>query len=355
MIPTIMIAVKDLTPGLMLSHPIITPDGKILLDRGGIINQRTIELLTIWDINYVHINSNDQVSETSLQEQFPSYSTDISVECRRFLNNYDTLVTSVANSFDFIRNQNKLPILELKDTSFTIYSSILTTGPAIMDYLLIGDHQLANEVSQHNVMVAYISGLIGRQLKMNESELQTLTLSGLLHDIGKMVIAKEGLAEPHAHVVNGGQLLRNVRGLPEEVMLSLLQHHEYLDGTGFPMGVTSHKIHPYAKIITIANIFHVETYKNDLCNPFAALTILSNDLFGKIDPIICQILIQQIRASLLHTHVMLSDGRQAEVFYFPPSNSNSPIVQTLDKEIIDLSESEDLTIHYLMNSDYMTS
>lgn len=353
MIATIMIAVKDLAPGLILSHSIITPEGKILLDRGGIITQRTIELLSIWDINYVHINVDNGPPEVQTQGQFSPYSTDISVECGRFLKNYSALTTSVKNSFDFIRNQHRVPVLELKDTSFTIYSSILTTGPAIMDYLLISDHQLANEVSQHNVMVAYISGLMGRQLKMGETELQTLTLGGLLHDIGKMVIAKEDLAEPHAHVVNGGQLLRNVKGLPEEVMLSLLQHHEYLDGTGFPMGVSGNKIHPYAKIISIANIFHVETYKNNLCNPFAALNFLSKDLFGKIDPTICQILIQQVRASLLHSHVMLSDGRQAEVFYFPPSNSNSPIVQTTNKEIIDLSTSKDLTISHLIHSDYM--
>ena len=354
MIATIMTAVKDLTPGLILSHTVITPDGKTLLGPGGTITSRIISLLRIWDIDYVHIDADDSLQETLTSVQFTSpYSADISAECAKFFQEYNTIVTTTTNSFDFVRNEKAVPLSEIKDISFNIYSSILTTGPAIMDYLLISDHQLANEVSKHSVMVAYICGLIGRQLKLSETELQILTLGSLLHDIGKMVISKTGSLEPHAHVINGGQLLRNVQGLPEEVLLSVLQHHEYLDGTGFPLGVHGSKIHPYAKIIAIANIFHCETYKQDSCNPFVALNILANDLFGKVDNKICQLFIGQIRASLLHSHVLLSDGRQAEVFYFPPSNSNSPIVQTTDKQLIDLSASKNITISKICSPTYV--
>jgi len=351
---TIMIAVKDLTPGRTLSHAVITPDGKTLLGQGGTITPRTISLLTMWDINYVHIDVDDDLQDIPVNAPIPSPLTaDISIECAKFFQEYDTIVTTASSSFDFVRNQKQIPVTALKETSFIVYSSILTTGPAIMDYLLISDQQLADEVSRHSVMIAYICGLIGTQMKFSDTELQTLTLSALLHDIGKMVIAKEGTPEPHAHVINGGQLLRNVQGLSEEVMLSVLQHHEFLDGTGFPMGVTSNKIHPHAKIITIANTFHNETYKNDRCNPFAALNVLSYDMFGKIDPRISEPFIQQIRASLLHSNVILSDGRQAEVLYFPPSNSNAPIVLTLDKKLIDLSESQHLTIARMCTPDYL--
>jgi len=351
---TIMIAVKDLTPGRTLSHAVITPDGKTLLGQGGTITDRTISLLTMWDINYVHINTDDDMQDILAGAPISSpFSADISIECAKFFEEYDSLLTTTSSSFDFVRNQKQVPVVALKETSFIVYSSILSTGPAIMDYLLISDQQLADEVSRHSVMVAYICGLIGKQMNLGDTELQTLTLSALLHDIGKMVIAKEGTPEPHAHVINGGQLLRNVEGLSEEVMLSVLQHHEYLDGTGFPMGVASSKIHPYAKIITIANIFHNETYKNDRCNPFAALNLLASDMFGKIDPRISEPFIQKIRASLLHSNVILSDGQQAEVLYFPPSNSNAPIVLTLDKKLIDLSVSEDITIARMCTPDYL--
>lgn len=353
-IATVMIDVKDLTPGLTLSHAIITPDGKILLEKGGIITQRTIALLSIWDINHIHINIHDSIKNTLAEAKLNTvYSSDISTECAHFFQEYDTILTSTANSFDFVRNQHKIPIVEIKDLSFLVYSSILTTGSAIMDYLLISDHDLVDEVSRHSVMVAYICGLIGGQMNFSETELQTLTLSALLHDIGKMVIAKEGSREPHGHVINGGQLLRSVQGIPEEVMLSILQHHEFLDGTGFPMGVSGARIHPYAKIIAIANTFHNEAYKTDHCNPFIGLDKLSNDQFGKLDPTIYLPFIRKIRSSLLHTNVILSDDRQAEVLYFPPSNSNAPIVQTTDKKLIDLSLSKKISISRLCTPNYI--
>jgi HD-GYP domain-containing protein (c-di-GMP phosphodiesterase class II) len=304
-----MIAVKDLTPGLILSHPVITPDGKVLLGEGGTVTPRAIALLTMWDINYVHIHSTEELEDAAIEIPVTtSDAANISVECAKFFQEYDNLVTSASSSFDFVRNQKQIPVLEIKETSFIIYSSILTTGPAIMDYLLISDQQLADDISRHSVMVAYICGLIGRQMKLT----------------------------------------------PDEIMISVLQHHESLDGTGFPMGVKGNKIHLYAKIIAIANIFHNETYKGDHCNPFLALNILADNItFAKIDAQIAQPFIQQIRTSLLHCNVLLSDGRQAEIFYFPPSNSNAPIVQTTDNQLIDLSTSPHITIKRLCTPGYL--
>jgi HD superfamily phosphohydrolase YqeK len=352
-IATKMIAVKDLTPGLTLSDAVVTPNGKTLLNQGGTITHRTISLLSMWDVSYVYINADDD-HEVSQQDNNPPQSTtfDISAECLQFFEEYDSIVTSTANSFDFVRNHNKVPILSLKDTSFGIYSSILTTGPAIMDYLLISDYQLADKVSRHTVMVSYICGLIGKLLKMSESEIKSLILAGLLHDIGRMVISDDGLPEPQAHVLNGAQLIRNVKGISDEITLSVLQHHEYLDGTGVPMGISSAKIHRYAKIIAIADVFHLKAYSEDFCNPIVALNALTKDMFGKLDPSICQIFTQQVRDSLLNSNVILSNGQEATIIYFPPSNSNDPVVKTINQKLIDLSAEKDLSIIKMCTIDF---
>lgn len=350
-----MIAVKDLTPGLILSDAVITPNGKTLLSQGGTITQRTISLLGMWDVNYVYINVEDDHEPSQEDIAKPQATTfDISAECMQFFQEYDSIVTSAANSFDFVRNHKKVPILSLKDTSFAVYSSILTTGPAIMDYLLISDYQLADKVSRHTVMVAYICGLIGRQLKMDDSELKALTLAGLLHDIGKMVIGNEELPEPQAHVINGAQLIKNVKGVPDEITLSVLQHHEYLDGSGVPMGVSAAKIHRYAKIIAIADIFHIHSYSEDYCNPFAALNTLSKDMFGKLDPSICQLLAHQVRDSLLNSNVILNDGQEATIIYFPP-NTNDPVIKTSDGKLRDLSTDRSLSIFKMCTPDFTPS
>lgn len=352
-IATKMIAVKNLTPGLILSDAVITPNGKTLLNPGGILTQRTISLLGLWDVNYVYINTEDDHGPLETEIQPPqSSSFDISAECRQFLQEYDSVLTSAANSFEFVRNQNKVPVLALKSTSFAVYSSILTTGPALMDYLLISDYKLANEVSRHTVMVAYICGLIGKQLHYNDIELKALTLAGLLHDIGKMVVSNENLPfTEKSHVLNGAQLIKDLKGISDEVTLSVLQHHEYLDGTGFPMGISSNKIHPYAKIIAIANVFHNQSYHEDYCNPFIALNVLTKDMFGKLDPSICQMFTKQVRDSLVNSNIILSDGQEAKIIFFP-QNSNDPIVRTLDHKLIDLSTDKTHSITRMCTPDY---
>jgi putative nucleotidyltransferase with HDIG domain len=350
-IATKMIAVKDLTPGLVLSDAVITPNGKTLLNPGGILTQRAISLLGMWDVNYVYINAEDDHEPLEIKVQ-PQSSFDISAECLQFFQEYDSVLTSTTNSFDFVRNQNKVPVLALKSTSFAVYSSILTTGPALMDYLLISDYKLAKEVSRHTVMVAYICGLIGKQLNYNEMELKALTLAGLLHDIGKMVISNESIPfTEKAHVIHGAQLIKDLKGISDEVTLSVLQHHEYLDGSGFPMGISAGKIHPYAKIIAIANVFHNHSYHEDYCNPFIALNVLTKDMFGKLDPSICQMFTKQVRDSLVNSKVILNDGQEATIIFFPP-NSNDPIVRTLDQQLIDLSTDKTRTINRMSTPDY---
>jgi len=351
-----MISVNDLTPGLILSDAVITPNGKTLLGKGSTISQRTISLLSMWDVNYVFINiedDQDPPTQEAAQPKAAPSSFFVSPECIQFLQEYDSITTSAENSFDFVSSKNKVPILSLKDTSFAIYSSILTTGPALMDYLLINDFQLATKISHHTVMVSYICGIIGRQLHFNEEEMKALTLAGLLHDIGRMVVSSDNLPEPQSHTINGAKLLKSVKGIPDEIILSVLQHHEYLDGTGAPMGVDGSKIHKYAKIIAIANIFHNNSYREECCNPFTALNILSNEMFGKLDPSICQLFTQQVRDSLVNCNVILSDNREATIIFFPASNSNTPIVRTTDEKLIDLSTEKDITILRMCTPDYV--
>ncbi|MDF2634562.1 MAG: metal dependent phosphohydrolase [Pelosinus sp.] len=349
-----MIAVKELSPGLIISDAVITPSGKTLLNPGGVLTERAISLLSMWDVNYVYINSEDDhepLPEEDAQPQSSSFN--ISAECMQFFQEYNSILTSTANSFAFVRDQSKVPILALKSTSFAVYSSILTTGPALMDYLLISDYQLADKIVRHTVMVAYICGLIGKQLHYNESELKALTLAGLLHDIGKMVISNENKPSTEmSHVIDGAQLIKNVKGISDEVTLSVLQHHEYLDGTGFPMGIPSRKIHPYAKIIAIADVFHYHSYGDAYCNPFTALNVLTKEMFGKLDPSICQMFTKQVRDSLVNSNVILSDGQEATIIFFPPSNSNDPIVRTLDQKLIDLSTDKTRTITRICTPDY---
>jgi len=363
-VATRMIAVKDLVPGMAIGEPVLSATGKVLLGKDVVIVPRTISLLTMWNVSHVFVSgeANDSTApettaepESSATEQASSSTNNMPEEFNTFFKEYDSLVTSSVSSFDFIRNNKQVPVQELKETSFSIYSTVLSTGPAIMDYLLVSDYNLADNVTRHSVMVAFISSIIGRKLKLSDDQIHILCLAGLLHDIGKLVIPKETDAEPRAHVLHGGKLLQHVPSIPQEVLLTVLQHHEAMDGGGFPMGVSNERIHLFARIIAVADIFHQQAYSGDEANPFPVLEYMSKELFDKLDQAVCQPFIRHVRDCLVNSPVLLSDGRTGQVIFFNPNHLDKPVIKTHSGTIVDLATTRDITIKRLINQEYLAT
>ncbi|SDE91814.1 HD-GYP domain-containing protein [Sporomusa acidovorans] len=359
---TRMIAVKELVPGMAIGEPVLSANGKVLLGKDVVITPRTISLLTMWNVSHVFVNSeNDTLPDTVTPEEAEeteetaSAENGLTDEFTDFFKEYDSLVTTAVQTFNFIRNTNQIPVQKLKETSFSIYSTVLSTGPAIMDYLLVSDYNLADKVTRHSVMVAFISSIIGRKLKLSDEKINILCLAGLLHDIGKLVIPKEADAEARNHVIHGAKLLQHVSVLPQEVLLTVLQHHERMDGSGFPLGTASDKIHPFARIIAVADLFHQQAYAGEEANPFPVLEYMSKDLVDKLDQSVCQPFIRYVRDCLVNSPVLLSDGQSGQVIFFNSNRLDKPIVKTHSGTIIDLATTKNIVIERLINQEYLAN
>lgn len=351
-----MIATKDLKEGMIIADTVLSPGGKVLLGKNIIVSSRTISLLTMWNVNLVYIE--DKESEPEAPETEASQPQQLEEPSQLFLqffNQYDSITHKAAQSFDFVRDNKKVPLQGMKDTAFGIYSTVLSSGPALMDYLLVSDHNLADQITRHSVMVAFISSVIGRQLKLPESDIHTLVLAGLLHDIGKFVIPKEADNNPLSHVIAGARLLRNVDGLPQEVILSVLQHHECMDGSGFPMAKAADKIHSFARIVAIADIFHKGAYNGEHVNPFTVLGRIAKSQYSQLDPAVCRPFLNKIRDSLINCPVMLSDGTIANIVFFNGDNFDCPVIKTADGKVIDLAAEPGLTIQHIASQEYLST
>lgn len=343
---TKMVAVKDLTPGLVLSDAVISVSGKVLLGKDVELTQRHISLLTIWDVKsvFIDIKEDEQVPAGGEEpvvtvqpdgKEEPAVNKAVAQEYVKFVREFDSVVTSVAQTFEIIQKQNIIPLSHLKDTAGQIHSSIQSNRLAGLNHLLISDYKLADFISRHSVMVAYLAGNIARKLKWSEEDIRGVALAGLLHDVGSLAGGKKN--DPRAHIAEAAALLKKLNGVPSEVILGVVQHRECIDGSGFPTAAKGFKIHPYAKIIAIADTFHVQAYTGEYANPFPVLDMLAYDMLGKLDTAICQAFIGQVKDSLLNNRVILLDGREAEVIFFHPNGSYLPVVRTADGQIIDLA------------------
>jgi HD-GYP domain-containing protein (c-di-GMP phosphodiesterase class II) len=121
----------------------------------------------------------------------------------------------------------------------------------------------------HSERVARISVTIGRRLGMDEQELETLRMSALLHDVGKIAIDDAILKKPAAltdaeyeimktHPQRGYKIMSQIPGM-EAYLPGMYMHHEMVNGKGYPQGLTGDQIPLQAKIVSVADTFDAMT------------------------------------------------------------------------------------------------
>lgn len=159
----------------------------------------------------------------------------------------------------------------------------------------------------HAVNVALLAMQIGKHLGYNDLMLRDLGLGCLLHDIGKAVAAHED-----HHPQEGFGILRNVRELNLLVAHVAFQHHERIDGGGYPRGISGGAFHEYAQICGLCNQFENMTSNRDLSSHEVMEYIMTLSGTGYSAPIV-EVFVRVIPSYPPGTKVVLNDGRQAVV------------------------------------------
>ncbi len=124
-------------------------------------------------------------------------------------------------------------------------------------------------VYTHSINVALLSLIIAENIGMDKKQLKNLAIGALFHDVGKILIPKDIIDKKSSltpkemvlvmqHCELGISLVE-AYNLPKESLDVILQHHERLNGSGYPYGLTSDEIHPFAKIAMIADVLDAIT------------------------------------------------------------------------------------------------
>jgi len=126
-----------------------------------------------------------------------------------------------------------------------------------------------NYTAEHCLNVCVLAIAFGRQLNLDEEELFSLGMCGLLHDVGKMLVPNEVLnkkeklttkewKQMQAHVHHGRKLLMSSTGIGYTVDVAY-NHHERIDGSGYPNQIPGDKLSKHTKIISITDCFDAMT------------------------------------------------------------------------------------------------
>jgi diguanylate cyclase (GGDEF)-like protein/putative nucleotidyltransferase with HDIG domain len=154
---------------------------------------------------------------------------------------------------------------ELKQGNVSIVSSIPDTHFGVLEGLVMAVHAKDRYTKDHCDIVAEYAVKIAERLGLPEESKRALSIAGLLHDIGKLVIPDEILKKPSRltaeeyeiikqHVRIGEALIREVPQL-KEVIQAVSCHHERFDGKGYPRGLKGEDIPLLGRIIGVADAY----------------------------------------------------------------------------------------------------
>ncbi|MBR1743554.1 MAG: HD domain-containing protein [Lachnospiraceae bacterium] len=194
----------------------------------------------------------------------------------------------------------------------------------------------------HCLNVAILSNLIGKVsgTGMSDEELELLTLSGLLHDIGKIMIPDDVLQKPDhltipeynlvkTHVLQGHNILKD-RNLDERVIDAVMRHHERMDGSGYPGGYVGEKIGKFPRILAIADTFDAMTskrpYRDAIC-PFKVIEMFEREGITKYDVEYLLPFLNTVVQAYINTEVELSNGETGKVVLINREALSRPVVK----------------------------
>ncbi|WP_211750037.1 HD-GYP domain-containing protein [Paenibacillus sp. Marseille-Q4541] len=362
-----LMSIIDLKPGAKLIKDVQTPLGGILLPKGKVILPRDLEILRAFLIQTVDIDNkqtkqptslefkNNKDQETDKQEEEEAKLEQIVrlADLTSFDEEYDKMIIVIKKAFNEA-GTFEIPIFELR-TQLAIlilhiknYQVLHFTPPSIKkeDYVY------------HNaVLTALTSYVIAQWCKLPSKDWVQVALAGLLHNIGNSKIDQSLLSSPNSlsdteeeeirkHTTYGYNILKQVKAINDGVRLTALQHHEKIDGTGYPLKLVGEQIHIYARIVAVADIFHAMTlekpYRGSI-SPYQVLEQILQESFGKLDPKIVQIFIRKATQFHHGTIVCLSDGRRGSIIFTDRDHPTRPMV-SVEGTIINLVAERQLYI-----------
>ena len=362
---------KNLLPGMVTATPVRTKRGQLIINPNVELTRTLISRLEFYGIASVQITEDKQAAAPMETPKDPayfpakspvsapspvsdaSYSQKLksSPEFQRFQVDFTLRSQDLKNCFDaYLSDGGTVNKEELLSKTISLVGPKRTTLD-VFD-MLHNMRQVNDSTYAHSLNVAIISRIIGKWLHFSNEELDTLTLAGLLHDIGKTKIPDEVLNKDGKLTDEEFQMIRNhpkygydilkSQPLNSHIKKAALMHHERCDGSGYPLGLTMEEIDDYALIIAIADVYDAMTaarsYRAPLC-PFEVIAEFEKDGLQKYKPKYILTFLENIANAYQNNRVMLSDGTSARIVLLNHRRLSKPLVQLDDGACIDLEKS----------------
>lgn len=344
----VTLSIFDCKPGMKIAQTLHNSFGAVMIVEGTILDRQILNRIESMGILEIQIYEEDK---ETIQEN----------RSKNILNKYEQNVIDIKEVMAKAALGESLDMARINDIIDTVESGIYSNSDIIGPLSLQSD--MENYIYTHSVNVSFLAMTLGKWMGCSERTIKFLTQAGLLHDIGKCKISNDILDKPgeltekefmeiHQHPHYSYDLLNEVEGIHNDVLLGILTHHEREDGTGYPLGITSEKINLVGKILAVVDIYDAmtsERFYRKSNTPFEVFELMQNGSFGELHPVILNKFIKNMSEYYHKSKVVLNNGDEAEVVFINYRKISKPIV-TVEGKFIDLSLEPDLHIKSVLTN-----
>jgi putative nucleotidyltransferase with HDIG domain len=353
----IKIPISQALPGMVVADDVFTKDNHLVIAKDTTLTDKIIARLEFYSLAEISVESVANPKDDVSAEKTTYFSKIKKSEAfRRFHLAYKNTISDFKETLDNTVNDNT----ELDTNKLLADASniLLTCDSSIELFNML--HCIRNyddTTYVHSLNVSLICNVIGKWLHFSPADLEAITLAGLLHDLGKLMIPSTIITKPaklttdefntvKTHTIRGYNILNNKQNIDNRVKNAALMHHERCDGSGYPYGLHNNQIDPFAKLVAIADVYDAMTcarvYRGPLC-PFDVISIFESEGFTKYDPQYIMKFLEGIAQTYIHNTVKLSNGMTGEIVLINKTELSRPVILVGDK-FIDLSKQRDIQI-----------
>lgn len=357
MIKRYFIRIRDLQEGMRIDQAIVDRMDRTLIARGTHLDAYLIESLQKMRLGGVYISEGEEDEPVQKPEEPTSAIAKNNISKFREadpakVNLSASVKKRISEGIQYLYNNSD-------DANFAQTTSTVTSDlmKAINENEAIAVDINALKTSdeytfKHSVDVATMSMIVAKKQGMSQQDVYNIGIAGLLHDMGKSKIPLEILNKPDRltdeefaimkqHPLLGYQILKEKNEFAQTISFAVLQHHEKMNGRGYPMGVTADKIVPYAKILSVVDVYDAlvteRPYKKAFSQRTAVEMVMS--MSEELDLDAMKNFLASVILYPVDSTVELSNGEKARVVKNNPATALRPTVVGLETgNVYDLAE-----------------
>ncbi|MBQ9377147.1 MAG: HD-GYP domain-containing protein [Schwartzia sp.] len=280
----INLPIKKLRPGMITAQSIYNKKGGSYLTRGTPVTEQYISRLKKLGVTNITV--------TSVNPAFSVLPPDDIIQEKTRVK----AIHKVYDTYHALESTGELSADALEGTSEDILVDILSNRSNLVqltDLRMHDDYTFA-----HSVNVAVLAGMLGAQARLSKQDMLNLIMGSLLHDIGKIFVPSDILTKPgrlsdseftviQMHPEAGRKKLRDLNMPAASVLAAIAsQHHEHMDGRGYPHHLMGDKIHRFARIVAVADVYDALTTRRSYkpaYKPHIAYKIMTKCSPGQFD------------------------------------------------------------------------